>query len=110
MMAARRLSWEDARHSSSHFWSFSVMSRRSIARYTYTIRLTLKGWTVALNGREVLRTWSRAAAEEATMDAALCNERAGRPVAVVVQSFGGRARTIARGQPAPRAAAERSAA
>jgi hypothetical protein len=86
------------------------MSRRSIARHTYTIRPTLKGWAVVLNGDEVLRTWSRSAAEEAAMDAALCDERAGRPVAVVVRGFGGRARTIARGHPGPRAAAARSAA
>ena len=86
------------------------MSRRSIARHTYTIRPSLKGWTVVLNGEEVLRTWSRSAAEEAAMEAALCDERAGRPVAVVVQGISGRARTIARGQPATRAAAERSAA
>ena len=86
------------------------MSRRSIGRYTYTIRPSLKGWTVLLNGDEVLRTWSRSAAEEAAMEAALCDERAGRPVAVVALGISGRARTIARGQPATPAAAERSAA
>jgi hypothetical protein len=85
------------------------MSRR-IARHTYTIRPTLKGWTVVLNGEEVLRTWSRSAAEEAAMEAALFDERAGRPVAVVVQDFGGRVRRIARGRPATRVAAARSAA
>jgi hypothetical protein len=93
----------------SLFWSSNLMSRR-IARHTYTIRPTLKGWTVVLNGEEVLRTWSRSAAEEAAMEAALFDERAGRPVAVVVQDFGGRVRRIARGRPATRVAAERSAA
>ena len=71
---------------------------RSIARRTYIIRPTLKGWTVVLNKAEVLRTWSRSAAEEAAMEAARGDERAGRPVAVVALGLDGRMRTIARGR------------